>query len=133
MMPSSFLELPDEFLFNVVKFLQVPDILAARKTCKRLQAITMSRNLWTTMYQMSRSNNGFVPPVASNFCGMFTGWTHFGKLVPPLIGWSNKSGMIRLPWRVASEGMSTYIKVVILLPKLFSRALFMSKPRSFPT
>ncbi|KAF9031567.1 hypothetical protein BDP27DRAFT_1375135 [Rhodocollybia butyracea] len=64
-MSSSFLELPDDILFNVVKFLRVPDILAARKTCKRLQAITMSRNVWTTMYKMSRSNNGFVPRVAS--------------------------------------------------------------------
>ncbi|KAF9058996.1 hypothetical protein BDP27DRAFT_1431958 [Rhodocollybia butyracea] len=64
-MSSSFLELPDDILFNVVKFLRVSDILAARKTCKRLQAITMSRNVWTTMYKMSRSNNGFVPRVAS--------------------------------------------------------------------
>ncbi|KAF9070932.1 hypothetical protein BDP27DRAFT_560123 [Rhodocollybia butyracea] len=64
-MSFSFLELPDDILFNVIKFLQVPDILAARKTCKRLQAITMSRNVWTTMYKMSRSNNGFVPRVLS--------------------------------------------------------------------
>ncbi|KAF9059730.1 hypothetical protein BDP27DRAFT_453449 [Rhodocollybia butyracea] len=59
---SSFLvELPDDVLFNIVKFLELPDIFSARTTCKVFQAITMDRHIWTEMYK--RSNDDFLPVV----------------------------------------------------------------------
>ncbi|KAF9062144.1 hypothetical protein BDP27DRAFT_1337093 [Rhodocollybia butyracea] len=58
---SSFVELVDDVLFNVFKFLNPLDIIAARKTCKRLQAITLDRSIWTTTYKAS--TNDFLPVV----------------------------------------------------------------------
>ncbi|KAF9031570.1 hypothetical protein BDP27DRAFT_1375140 [Rhodocollybia butyracea] len=76
-MSSSFLDLPNDILFNVAKSFQVPDLLAARKTCKHLQAITLSRNVWTTMYKMARSDNGrFVPQVISLVSQTIPGLEH---------------------------------------------------------
>ncbi|KAF9061151.1 hypothetical protein BDP27DRAFT_1405645 [Rhodocollybia butyracea] len=58
---SMLVELPDDVLFNVIKFLAAPDIFTTRKTCKRFQAITMVRNVWTTAYKTS--SGGFFPIV----------------------------------------------------------------------
>ncbi|KAF9043675.1 hypothetical protein BDP27DRAFT_1409296 [Rhodocollybia butyracea] len=59
MSTSSFIELPDDILFTIVKFVRVPDLFAARKTCKRLHSITLDRHVWTTAYKTSE--NSFLP------------------------------------------------------------------------
>ncbi|KAF9063767.1 hypothetical protein BDP27DRAFT_1334653 [Rhodocollybia butyracea] len=69
---SSPIELPDDVLFNIVKFLRPPDIFSVRKTCKRLQAITMDRhtvgNLERVLIRSCRLNNLWVNPSAKPVC-----------------------------------------------------------------
>ncbi|KAJ3986638.1 hypothetical protein F5890DRAFT_1502696 [Lentinula detonsa] len=45
------IHLPDDILFNVLNLLSPPDILLLRKTCKRLQALTTERTVWTNVYR----------------------------------------------------------------------------------
>ncbi|KAF9029080.1 hypothetical protein BDP27DRAFT_1349851 [Rhodocollybia butyracea] len=52
---SSFVELVDDVLFNVFKFLNPLDIIAARKTCKRLQAITISNDFLPVVFLSSQT------------------------------------------------------------------------------
>ncbi|KAF9067317.1 hypothetical protein BDP27DRAFT_1403894 [Rhodocollybia butyracea] len=63
-MSSLLVELPDDVLFGIVKFIRPPDIISIRQTCKRLQAITMDRHVWTTIYK--RSEEHFLPVVDLN-------------------------------------------------------------------
>ncbi|KAF9077762.1 hypothetical protein BDP27DRAFT_488808 [Rhodocollybia butyracea] len=60
---SSFIDLPDDVLFNIFRFLRPPDILTVRKTCKRLEAATLEPHVWTTAYRTC--NNDFLPVVSS--------------------------------------------------------------------
>ncbi|KAF9063777.1 hypothetical protein BDP27DRAFT_1367779 [Rhodocollybia butyracea] len=46
---------------NLREFLGPPDILSVRKTCKRFQAITLGRHVWTTAYKSSEDK--FMPAV----------------------------------------------------------------------
>ncbi|KAJ3997797.1 hypothetical protein F5050DRAFT_1353108 [Lentinula boryana] len=57
------IHLPDDILFNVLNFLSPPDILLLRKTCKRLQALTTERTVWTNVY---RNPEYFLQPGPSD-------------------------------------------------------------------
>ncbi|KAF9061178.1 hypothetical protein BDP27DRAFT_375589 [Rhodocollybia butyracea] len=58
---SSLIELPDDVLLNMIKFVAPPDIFSVRKTCKRLRAFTLDRHIWTAAYKCSEDK--FMPPV----------------------------------------------------------------------
>ncbi|KIK69309.1 hypothetical protein GYMLUDRAFT_644316 [Collybiopsis luxurians FD-317 M1] len=57
--PMSLLQLPDDILFNILGFSKPPDLFQLRKTCKRLQALTLERTVWRTAY---RNSGSFLPP-----------------------------------------------------------------------
>ncbi|KAF9061048.1 hypothetical protein BDP27DRAFT_1369984 [Rhodocollybia butyracea] len=54
-------ELPEDVLFNIVRFLQPGDIFSIRKTCKCLLAITKYRHVWVTAYKSCEDD--FLPVV----------------------------------------------------------------------
>ncbi|KAJ3795399.1 hypothetical protein GGU11DRAFT_792352 [Lentinula aff. detonsa] len=62
-MPLILIHLPDDILFNVLNLLSPPDILLLRKTCKRLQALTTERTVWTNVY---RNPEYFLQPGPSD-------------------------------------------------------------------
>ncbi|KAF9076344.1 hypothetical protein BDP27DRAFT_1526052 [Rhodocollybia butyracea] len=54
-------ELPEDVLFNIVRFLRPGDIFSIRKTCKCLLAITKYRHVWVTAYKSCEDD--FLPVV----------------------------------------------------------------------
>ncbi|KIK69310.1 hypothetical protein GYMLUDRAFT_644371 [Collybiopsis luxurians FD-317 M1] len=50
----SLLQLPDDILFIILKFSKPHDLFRLRKTCKRLQALTLERTVWRAAYENSR-------------------------------------------------------------------------------
>ncbi|TFK88428.1 hypothetical protein K466DRAFT_73821 [Polyporus arcularius HHB13444] len=71
---SALLHVPDEITLDVLRYLDIHEILALRKTCKRLDALTRDHYAWLVMLQAQKNYAPLPTHLQDPYC-----WTHLSS------------------------------------------------------
>ncbi|KAI0695340.1 hypothetical protein C8T65DRAFT_665439 [Cerioporus squamosus] len=71
---SPLLAVPDEVLLDVLQYLDLHEVLALRKTCKRLNSLTRDHHAWLVMLHTQESYAPLPPHLRDPHC-----WTHLSS------------------------------------------------------